>query len=177
MLLPRSSVEKKRSLSWLTEWLHKDVQHQRGSPRQRSEEAQIAQGAASTSTNSSLEWPYFDMTHGYPTVLSRWTKQIAFCTEKAVPEPLRTPSYVNAIVLRRNQNSRGEKKEKKEKKIPPPTHPHLAVTAMPWSQQECPIKSGLLEMKGTCVHPLSREGIRWEPKHTLLHHEVLRQTV
>lgn len=115
MLLPRSSVEKKRSLSWLTEWLHKDVQHQRGSPRQRSEEAQIAQGAASTSTNSSLEWPYFDMTHGYPTVLSRWTKQIAFCTEKAVPEPLRTPSYVNAIVLRRNQNSRGEKKEKKEK--------------------------------------------------------------
>lgn len=113
MLLPRSSVEKKRSLSWLTEWLHKDVQHQRGSPRQRSEEAQIAQGAASTSTNSSLEWPYFDMTHGYPTVLSRWTKQIAFCTEKAVPEPLRTPSYVNAIVLRRNQNSRGEKKEKK----------------------------------------------------------------
>lgn len=44
-------------------------------------------------------------------------------------------------------------------------------------QQECPIKSGLLEMKGTCVHPLSREGIRWEPKHTLLHHEVLRQTI
>lgn len=38
-----------------------------------------------------------------------------------------------------------------------------------WSQQSCPIKSDHLVTKGICVHLLSRERLRWEPKQTPLH--------
>lgn len=144
----------------------------------------LLKGQPPPQTNAHWNGPCFNMmTHGCLLPPNRWTPRIALCTESCLqPEPSEETQGCQHRHLGQkagiSRRGKGEKRKRKKQLLPllhlhsstPPHPPH------PSSQQNCLIRSSLLKMKGTCVHPLSREGIRQEPKQTLLHYEVLRHT-